>query len=97
VTITWSSLAVDRIIEISRDIASENLAAAETWVVDLFARVDRLRSFPESGRVIRELPRGPYRQILHENYRVIYRIEGPRVIVLTVRHGRRLLDFGELR
>lgn len=94
--ITWSPLAVDRVIEVIRYIASANPRGAENWAADLFERVDRLRSFPESGRVLREIPRGPYRELLHGEYRVIYRVLRSRVLILTVRHGRRLLDPGEL-
>ena len=95
-TITWSPLAVARIIEISRRIASDNPQAAQSWLGELFERADRLRSFPQSGRTIREIPAGPYRELLHGEYRVIYRVAKSRVLILTVRHGRRLLDSGEL-
>lgn len=95
-TITWAPLAVERVEEISRGIAEDNPSAAAEWVVDLFARVERLSSFPEGGRVIREIPGGPYRQILHGEYRVIYRVRRKRILVLTVRHGRRILDPHEL-
>ena len=94
--ITWSPLAVDQVMGVIREIAIANPKSAEKWAAGLFARVKRLRSFPQSGRIIRENPSGPHRQLLHGEYRVIYRVARSRVLILTVRHGRRLLDPGEL-
>jgi plasmid stabilization system protein ParE len=43
---------------------------------------------PESHDLGRE-----YRHIIHGNYRTIFRIEGPRVIIMRVVHGARLLNM----
>ena len=94
--IAWSPLAIDRTIAVIRHIATANPQNAERWATGLFERVNRLRSFPESGRILRENPSGPYRELLHGEYRIIYGVVRSRVLILTVRHGRRLLDPGEL-
>jgi plasmid stabilization system protein ParE len=44
---------------------------------------------PEAGR-------DELRQVLHGKYRLIYRIEPTRLVVLTVRHCRRQWDPAEL-
>jgi plasmid stabilization system protein ParE len=62
----------------------------------LFEAMRGLERFPESGRPVPELPDRPdLRVVIHDAYRVIYRVEPGRVSVLTVRHGRRLLDPSE--
>ena len=94
--ITWSPLALDRTIAITRYIATANPRSAEKWAAGLFERVSRLRTFPESGRILRENPNGPYRELFHGEYRIIYRVVRSRVLILTVRHGRRLLGPDEL-
>lgn len=94
--LTWSPLAIDRVLEIARYISSDNPDASQRWVTELFDRVDRLRRFPGSGFTLPDIPSGPYRQLLHGDYRVVYRVEETRILILTVRHGRRLLDPGEL-
>ena len=38
--------------------------------------------------MVPELNRSEVRQVLHPPYRLIYRIEAKRILVLTVRHGR---------
>ncbi len=35
------------------------------------------------------------REVLDGKYRVIYRIEPEQIVILTVRHSRRLLDVDE--
>ncbi|MGH3089068.1 MAG: type II toxin-antitoxin system RelE/ParE family toxin, partial [Rubrobacteraceae bacterium] len=46
-----------------------------------------------SGRSVPEMPDRPdLREVIHGEYRIIYRVEPERVSILTVRHARRLLD-----
>jgi len=53
----------------------------------------KLSRLPEVGRVVPEFPRGPWREILSGNYRLIYRaVAGEqRLLILAVVHGRQLL------
>lgn len=95
--IVWSPLAVECAIEGARYIAADDAQAAQAWVERLFARVERLSRFPQSGRLVPELRRADIREIIHGGYRVIYRTEKARLVVLTVRHARRLVDPRELR
>lgn len=58
----------------------------------------RLGPFPMSGRVVPELGRSDFREVIVRSYRVIYRLKGEWVEVLTVHHGARELgesDVGE--
>jgi len=48
------------------------------------------------GRKVPEAGRDELREVLHGTYRLIYRIEPTRVVVLTVRHGRRQWDSSEV-
>ena len=95
--LVWSPLALSRVEEIVEYIGSHRPGAARDWVVGLFENVRTLAMFPKRGRVVREVGRPDIREILYERHRVIYKLEATRVAVLTVRHGRRLLDFSELQ
>ncbi len=86
--IVWSPLALQRVEDIAGVIAAERPLAAERWVRGIFARAKQLGSYPESGRMVPELGNTELRQLLHPPYRIIYRVEAKRVLVLTVRHGR---------
>jgi toxin ParE1/3/4 len=86
--IVWSPLALERVEEIARVIGADRPAASVQWVRSVFARVAQLREHPESGRMAPELTRPEIRQLPLPPYRIIYRVEAGRILVLTVRHGR---------
>lgn len=94
--IAWAPLAVQRAIEQARFIALDKPGAAAKWLDGLFDLAETLERFPERGRVVPELGNQEFRELAYGKYRLIYRVEARRVSVLTVRHGRRLLDLHEL-
>ena len=51
----------------------------------------RLQSFPHSGRTIPDAENNSLREIIVQGYRLMYRIEAERVLILAVMHGSR--DF----
>jgi len=95
--VIWSPLALERLNEIADYIAENNLDAAKLFVLDVFGVVDRLKTFPNSGRMVPEVKRQNIREIIFKNYRVVYRVERKRVSILTVRHGRQLLPLDEIK
>ncbi len=94
--VIWSPLALERVNEIAAVIGRDRPQAAATWVEKIFAVVDRLECFPESGREVPEVRRVDVREVIHERYRIIYRLEAERIAVLTVRHSRQLTGPGDL-
>lgn len=50
--IVWSSVALIRAADIADRIGQDAPNAAEAWMLDLFDAVERLREFPDSGRVV---------------------------------------------
>lgn len=95
--VTWSGFAEQRAAEIFRYIATDNSRAADKWLGDLLERVSKLDRFPNRGRVVPEIGRPEYRELVVASYRVIYRVDPDRVLVLTVRHARRRWDEREAR
>ncbi len=86
--VVWSPLAVERVGEAADFIALDNPDAAARWTESVFDVVARLEAFPNSGSVLPELAREDVRELLHGEYRIVYRVEVERVLILTVRHGR---------
>ncbi|MCB2181419.1 MAG: type II toxin-antitoxin system RelE/ParE family toxin [Desulfobulbaceae bacterium] len=95
--IIWSPLAIERTTEIAEYIAQDNPSAARKWVEILFGRVELLKSSPLSGRMIPETRREELRELIYDNYRIIYRVEKNKISVLTIRHGRQILPIGEIQ
>jgi len=87
VEIVWSPLARRRLQEIREYVARDKPEAAERLAIRIVAVVESLRNYPRLGRVgaepgVRELVIGG------TPYIVLYRVEGRRVVISTVWHGR---------
>ena len=95
--IIWSPLAIDRVAEIAQFIALDSPNSAQKWVDLIFQVVERLERFPKSGRIVPEIKQDDFREIIHGNYRIIYRLQSESVSILTVRHGRQILPIDEIK
>ena len=95
--VIWSPRAVARAAEIATYIAADRPDAAAEWVDALFAAVAGLKKHPKRGRRVPEVDRPTIREVLHGRYRIIYRVDPRQIVILTVRHGRREWDLGEIR
>jgi plasmid stabilization system protein ParE len=58
----------------------------------IVAGVERLRAFPDSGRVVPELGRDEIREVIVRPYRVVYRRRAPVVEIITVFRGSQSLS-----
>ena len=94
--VLWSPLALARVEAIARTIAADRPGTAERWVVAVFDRVKQLQSHPESGPVVPELGRAEIRQLIYAPYRIIYRRDPRRIVILTVRHSRQEFDAADV-
>jgi plasmid stabilization system protein ParE len=97
VRLTWSSVAQRDLDEIEAYINAENPGAADSFCAQLVRQIDRLKEFPELGSVVPEFPDGDLRQLVHGNYRILYRVAHAQSAVKIVRvwHGAR--DFPRIR
>ncbi len=95
--VIWSPLALDRVSEVAEYIARDNPVAAEKWVSGLFEAAEKLAGLSGRGRRVPEVGRPEIREIFFGDYRIFYRTDANRILILTVRHLRRLLDKEELR
>jgi plasmid stabilization system protein ParE len=96
VKVIWSPLAEQRAAEATDSIIQDQPQAAAAWLEELIERVARLDRLARRGRMVREIGLPAYREILHAPYRVIYRVDAARVVILTLRHWRRAWDPAEV-
>ena len=90
--IAWTERARQDLQEIVEYISRDARAYAQSFTLRLRKRIQRLSAFPESGRLIPEDPERGIREVLVENYRVLYRVAEGRVVILTVVHGARNIE-----
>ena len=96
VEVKWTLQAADDLESITGLIASDSGAYARLFASDILSAAERLQQFPNLGRIVPEVNDTTIRELLLGNYRVIYRVQPDLVEVLTVYHGRRLLDPEQL-
>ena len=87
----WSARAERNLHGIRSYIAQDDPETADSFLSRLRRAVSRLRRFPESGWVVAEFNLPDVREIVFQSYRVVYRYDGERVVILTVFHGAYLL------
>lgn len=82
--IVWTAPALNELDAIAEYISISNTKAAEKLVSTIFAKIDRLETHPESGKVPSELPALNYREIVVKPCRIFYKIESETVFILHV-------------
>jgi len=94
--IDWSRSAREDLRDIHRYIARDSPHYARQFVERVIKAVERVKEFPESGRLVPEARPLDVRELLIQEYRVIYKPEPPeRVLIVAVVHGRRDLTRKE--
>ncbi len=88
----WTELAVEKLEELADYIALDKPIAALMWVETIQKSVIKLTKFPQIGREVPEIKRSDIREIIDENYRIIYRVETKRISILTIRHCKQILN-----
>ena len=85
--IIWTIPALERLNAIADYIARDKADAANRLVQRIFARTDSLEWLPEMGRRVPEMRGSKYREMVVPPCRIIYRIEGEVVKIVTVIRG----------
>ena len=94
--VVWTRQAFDCLTEIEDFIARDNPRAAEQHTERLIAKTEALGAHPQLGRIVPEVPGSNLRELVEGNYRIVYRVRGDIVEVLTVFQGHHLLPKEDL-
>ena len=91
--IIWSPRSL-RDVEAIRDyIAQDSPRVADLVVARIIRTVERLKTFPESGRKVPERNDPGIREVIEPPYRVVYRLREGDVEIVTVFRASRLLPW----
>ena len=85
----WSPQAVRDLEGIRAYIALDPSVYADLTVRQVVAAVERLKAFPESGRIVPERNTADIREVIVGRYRVVYRRKAGIVDIATVFRGSR--------
>ena len=87
----WSPAARDDLHDIVTFIAHDNPRRAMSFGYELISEADRLREFPELGRIVPEYRNDDIRELILRPYRIVYRIDQARLLceIARVWHSAR--------
>lgn len=90
----WSGNAISDLEGIYDYIARDSPLYARHQIERICTTIERLFQHPDSGRHLPEFQNLPHREVIVDNYRVIYRYnpESDEIMVVAAVHGRRLLN-----
>ncbi len=92
VRLIWSPDAAADLEAICDYIAKDSEYYARVFAQGVINAVERLLIFPESGRIVPEYNQKDLREIIFQNYRIVYRIKSDAVEIVTITHGARLME-----
>lgn len=95
--VEWSNSARDDLDDLVRYISRDSSFYARRFGEKIVLATRRLRDFPGSGRIIPETEDQKLREIIVQGYRVMYRLEVDRILILAIMHGSRNLAEKETK
>ncbi|MFO7618421.1 MAG: type II toxin-antitoxin system RelE/ParE family toxin [Thermoplasmata archaeon] len=94
--LVWTEPALTDLEAIHAFIANGSEYYANSFLQELIGQAEKLLKFPEMGRIVPEYGRKDIRELIFQNYRIIYKLDEGHTTILTVIHGKReLLPSGE--
>jgi len=91
-TVNWSPEAIEDLQSIAEYIAKDSHVYAQSVVTKVLAVSRSLALHPLMGRIVPELGEAGFRERFVYSYRLIYQIEGNKILIVAIIHGKRLID-----
>lgn len=93
VRINWTKQAVSDLQSIAEYISKDSKFYAKREVLKIRNATTILKTYPLSGKIITEIIKSDFREIIQGNYRVIYKIvTNQRIDIITIHHAARSLS-----
>ena len=90
--IIWSPKAAESLKSICIYIEKDSPYYASQFAKKVIALIEDLPVFPERGRVVPEYADPDLREILHQNYRIVYRLKSEVIEIVLITHSARLIQ-----
>ena len=90
--VRWSPEATEDLEAIAEYIARDSQHYARAVVTAMLSASRNASEFPLIGRIVPEIGGEKIRERFVYSYRLIYRLEPKRILIVAVIHGKRLLE-----
>ena len=95
--VLWTENAIEDLLAIKEYISEDSPDRAESWILELFNSGESLVSLSTRGRIVPEFKQADLRELLIDNYRLVYRIKKASIEIITVFEAHRLLNKTDLK
>ncbi len=85
--VAWTEPALDDLEAVAAYIARDSEHYSVAFVREIIEAAESLADMAERGHVVPELGEQAIREVLVRPYRIVYRIESDRVLILAIVHG----------
>ncbi len=93
--IIWTNEALQSLQDIKDYISLDNEKRANDFVNYLIGRSEIIRQNKQIGRIVPEISNNSIRELIVKNYRMVYKIHGDKIEILTVFEAHKLLYLGD--
>ncbi len=90
--VEWSPEATEDLESIAEYIARDSEFYAQAVVTEILAASRNITNFPLIGRIVPEIGNDQIRERFIYSYRLVYRIQAARILIVAVIHGKQLLE-----
>ena len=91
VEVEWSEAAKSDLKGIIEYVSQDSPQYTEYLYERIFESIDNLKSFPNMARQVPELKNPNMRELILQNYRIVYQYSEDKIEIITIFHGKRLL------
>ncbi len=94
--IIFSSLSNSDLEKIVSHYHELNVSTAKRYYNSIIGLVKKLKKYPLLGRIVPECEDvfyDKYREVIFENFRIIYRIAGEQIVIIRILDARMDIDF----
>lgn len=89
--ILWTQRGVESLESIVDFIADDSEYYASRFVKTMLHSNETLKTFPLRGRIVPEFNHPSIRELIYQNYRIVYKIDEQIIYILLVSHGMQSL------
>ena len=93
VEVEWSEAAKNDLKEIFEYLTQHSSQYAYYFNERIFESIENLQKFPQIGKMVLDFNDPSIKEIVIQNYRLVYKYEESKIEILTVIHGSRLLKI----
>ncbi len=85
--VTWHVEAANDLAAAAEFIARDSPIAASLFAARIVAAAERLGEHPRLGRIVPEIGNDSYRELVFQNYRIVYIVADAGVVIIGIIHA----------